>query len=892
MEFVTIAPGEATALDALPDFLRGWVTQRFDAPTISQRMAWPILSQGRNLLLSAPTGTGKTLAATLPILGELIQSPSYSPSVRCLYVSPLKALVNDLSRSLHAHLIDIGEPLPEGTLLPGIRTRTGDTSADDRRLLWEDPPDVLLTTPESLAVLLSRPEADDLFSDLRWVIIDEIHALAGNKRGADLTLSVERLERITSSEHELQRIGLSATSTPLTETARYLVGTDRDCVIAPASQSASLDLSLVPLTNAPGFLRQIIDHLQPELTRDVGQASGRFIPAGENFPQAEETNQRVETRRSPNLKRVGQSILVFTNTRNLAERLAWALRHRFPQWNEQIAVHHSALAATRREEVEQQFKQGELRVLVCSTSLELGIDVGAVDLVVLVHPPGGVVRLLQRVGRAGHSPGQLRRGIIFTSTTAELLEASVTNAAARLGQCEHLEIARHPLDVLCQQLLGMAMNGEWNVEDAWAMVRRAAPYSHLERADFDDCLAYLSGRPSWASTEEDWVPSRLTWHEDAFSIVNDRTAKALRRNLGTILTENSSDVIQETAEGEERLIGQVDEAFAERLQPGDQFLLDGRCLQLRRMELGNRERPGTSHVIVHEVVGRPQTPRWIGEGPPLSTALAQRLYLLRARAAEALRESPSALRQILEVEYELSGNAIVELLSFFEQQEAVSEIPEAGVLLIEGMTNDFGADYYLHTPLNRAGNDALARVITLRLSRVNRQCETLIADLGLAVNLRDRGELLTPEDWRTLLDGKEFEADLRDSLAGSFSLRSRFQRIAYTGLMLLRHPIGRQRRVGGRDWAERRLCEQVQATHPGFVLLRQAEREVQEEVVQLESAKKWLKNLPSVTLRCRWLNSPSPFVAGWTQILEGESDPMLTAEESLQRFYESLMGAE
>src|SRR5262245_39108755 len=461
MELLCLPPSAETALAAVAEPLRRWFGERLGEPTSAQRFAWPAIAAGRHLLLVAPTGTGKTLSAFLPILDRLLTAP-VAAGVRCLYVAPLKALVNDVRKTLRRHLRGLREFLPADAFLPRVGLRTGDTPADRRLRQRHDPPEVLLTTPESLALILAHPSAAEWFGGLRWVVVDEVHALAGNKRGADLSLSLERLTDLAGEDP--QRVGLSATCAPLDEVARFLVGAGRAAAVAVAAEEAPLELAVEPLPETGRFLSDLIDCLAPELTAN-------------------------------------RSTLVFANTRGLAERLSWALRRRFPEWDEQIAVHHSALAPERRCRVEHRFKRGRLRAVVSSTSLELGIDVGAGDGVVLVHPPGGVVRLLQRVGRAGHGPGRVRRGLVLTSSAADLLEAAATAAASRSRQCEPLRVPCRPLDVLCQQLLGMAMSGAFTADEAFALARRAHPFRELSRADFDGCLAYLSGRRALTDEE-------------------------------------------------------------------------------------------------------------------------------------------------------------------------------------------------------------------------------------------------------------------------------------------------------------------------------------------------------------------------------------------------------
>jgi ATP-dependent Lhr-like helicase len=538
--FLSAPASAALALGSLSEGVASWFRHRHGQPTLIQRHAWPEIPRGNHLLLSAPTGTGKTLAAFLPVLDQLLYPPAGDPwaglaaGISCLYISPLRALCNDVLRSLREVGDSLRPWLPEHASLPRLGLRTGDTSAGQRQHLREDPPAILLTTPESLAILLSLPSMQPALTTVRWVIVDEVHALAGSKRGADLALSLERLQ--DQSSQEMQRIGLSATATPLPEAARYLVGVGRPCRIARVADQAPLEISVTPLPGGRTFLADLINQLAPVLPHQ-------------------------------------RSTLIFTNTRGLAERLGWGLRRALVSWDRQIAVHHSALAASRREEVEAAFKRGQLRVVVSSTSLELGIDIGSVDLVVLVHPPGDVIRLLQRVGRSGHAPQDAsgafrpRRGLLLTDSPAELLEAVVTVASGRAGQYEPLQLVVNPLDVLCQQLVGMAMARWWPVAEAYALCRRATPFRDLTREDFEEALAYLLGRDQEG---EAWLPARLREDGDGFLIRDEGTARLLRRNLGTILGEDTVAVLLrddpsgETGDEfpEARAVGNVDQRAA------------------------------------------------------------------------------------------------------------------------------------------------------------------------------------------------------------------------------------------------------------------------------------------------------------------------------------------
>ena len=831
----------ASALATLPAPLAAWFLQRFGEPTEAQRLAWPVLapseSQGGHLLLSAPTGLGKTLAAWMPLLAEMWDTPEseLNMGLRVLIVAPLKALVNDTARNLQRDLDDLAETHP-GRSLPTVATRTGDTTPTERKRQRETPPDVLLTTPESLAVLLTRPDAEVFFATVRWLVVDEVHAFAGTKRGADLALSLERVaEMATHQNSEPRRIGLSATATPLDQAARFLVG-QRPCNIVCVGSATTPELRLEPLPDGERFLAAVVRRLADEIPRH-------------------------------------RSTLVFTNTRNLCERLAWALRRHAPALDGRIAVHHSALSAVRRRDTETRLKRGELAAVVCSTSLELGIDIGGVDLAVLVHPPGDVIRLLQRVGRAGHEPGGVRRGLVLTATAAELLEATVTLASARSGQCEALPVQRPPLDLLTQHLLAACCIRSREADELFALARRTGPYADLTREDFDACLRYLRGVDA---TDRSWLPARIKEDADLWRVRDERTVRILRRNLGTILAERTVPVLQRR--DDDRLpVGEIDEAFAERLTPGDRFLLDGRCLEFRQLDDGA--------ALVDEVPGRPRVPRWGGDGWPLSAELSQRLYLLRCRAAEALREGRTALHHLLADEYALPDDAVTLLADYFEAQETTSEIPEATTLLVEEVNVGIDTEYYLHTPLNRTANDALARVA---LRRIGQSATSQVADLGLMLKLRGREpniaqrlrEWLAPEGFR-----EEHEA----ALAQSDAARLRFGRVAITGLMVLRNPIGRPRKVGGAGWAGRELFDRLWRRDPSFVLLRQALRETADEVSDATTALTYAQTLPARTIRVRTLGQPSPFARTWTQSEPGPAEEPLSPADALKRLHAELM---
>ncbi len=812
-------PGTAEAATAgFQEPLRSWIRQHLPHPTAIQRLAWPRTLAGENVLLGSPTGTGKTLAAFLPLLNRwLVSNSQISRGFLGLYLAPLKALGRDARKNLIRMQRSFSPSYPGPLWRLGLRT--GDTSQRTRRQQVVDPPEVLFTTPESLALLLARTEAGDLFGNLQWVVVDEVHDLAGNKRGSDLAISLERVERLRRSTAPLQRIGLSATCTPIFDVARFLVGADRTCSVANVRDCSPFEIQIEPLPDdeSLGFMRRLLDRVIRE------------------FPESGTT-------------------LIFTNTRNLAERVSWALRRRFPDKTDAIAIHHSALAPARRLQAERRLKNGELWVMVSSTSLELGIDIGSVDRVILIHPPGSAVRLLQRIGRSGHAPGLPRRGLVLTASAHELLEAAATAACCRQGQIERILPLKAPLDVLCQHLVGLAMQEAWCPVEALALVRRAYPFRNITDADFSACLDYLSGR---RSTGEDWLPARLRWECDSFQIVNARTARLMKRNLGTIVTDEPRAIrlllpVEAGSDGLPRTLslGDLDPGWADNLKPGDRFMLESRCLQVKKRE-------GTQ-LIVEEVLGRPEVPHWYAYGASLAVELAKRIYLYRSQANESLREGAKSWEHFLIQENALPTSAGTILAEYLQAQEQQSLVPTWSTLLIELVRQDAMQEYYLHTPLPKFANEMLGKLLAYRLARATSYASVVLsAEMGL-VWMVEGTTPLAADFFRTALVEETFEADLADALREAPLFRERFGQVAQTGLMVLRQPMRGRPKVGGGAWAANRLFDSLQATDPDFVLLRQARRELLESA-EAFALKEFLRETVRRDLVIRPLSEPSPF---------------------------------
>ena len=456
-----------------------WFHQRYGEPTPAQRAAWPLIARGENVLIASPTGTGKTFAAFLSVLDALAvahDEGALRDAIHCVYVSPLRALSYDLEKNLNEPLRELfGDKPPIRVAL-----RTGDTTASERARQFTKPPHILLTTPESLCVLLSQEKWLALLAHARWLIVDEIHALADNKRGAHLSLSIERLAALRGSRRKeahasphgksepphvgcyVQRIGLSATVAPLAVVARFLAGTHGRCEIVDVATAKKIELRVhSPLRKNP-------------------------------YPEAGFTGQRLIRELGALIKKK-RTTLIFCNVRPGAEATTFWLRESFPELADVIECHHAYLERDVRREVEDRLKRGELRAVVCSTSLELGIDIGAVELVVMMSTPKGVSKALQRAGRAGHNIRSVSRGVLMATNVSDLVEACATTLLARTRHLEDVRVPRAPLDVLAQHLVSMGCTRCWTRPDALALVRSAYPFRALAAAEFDDLLDYLAG---------------------------------------------------------------------------------------------------------------------------------------------------------------------------------------------------------------------------------------------------------------------------------------------------------------------------------------------------------------------------------------------------------------
>src|SRR5216683_2341849 len=583
-------------LNVFSDVTRAWFERTFDAPTPAQTKGWPVIASGEHTLIQAPTGSGKTLAAFLYAIDRLTAAPA--GGLRVLYVSPLKALNYDVERNLRGPLAGLQSQLR-------VAVRTGDTPQKERAAMLREPPDILITTPESLFLLLTS-QARELLRGVDTLIMDEVHAIAGTKRGSHFALSVERLERLV--DKPFQRIGLSATQRPLEEIGRFVSGA-RDIQLVDAGVAKELDLEVVV---------PVDDMREPGASQDIGSEGSQSSIWPSIYP---EILKLVEEHRST---------IVFVNNRRLAERLALRLNELAEK--EVARAHHGSLAREQRLEIEELLKRGEIPCLVATSSLELGIDMGAVDLVIQVESPKSVARGLQRVGRAGHTLHAVSKGRIFPKFRADLLESAVVVKRMLEGAIEETVIPRNPLDVLAQQIVAIAADEEISVDDLHELVRGAYPFSDLSRTQLENVLDMLAGR--YPSDEFAELRPRIIWDRTGGLVrARDGVRKLAVTNAGTIPDRGLFGVFLVDGGGR---VGELDEEMVYEARAGQTFLLGASTWRIEEI---TRDR-----VLVSPAPGLPgAVPFWKGEGVGRPYELGQKIGVA-SRELSALGEARALTR--------------------------------------------------------------------------------------------------------------------------------------------------------------------------------------------------------------------------------------------------------
>ncbi|HJQ83008.1 MAG TPA: DEAD/DEAH box helicase, partial [Candidatus Binatia bacterium] len=736
-----------------------WFEARFGTPTAAQAEGWPAIARGDDTLIAAPTGSGKTLAAFLWSIDRLLAQAAGSgleDRTYVIYVSPLKALGNDVQRNLARPLAELRERAEaEGTVLPDVRVlvRSGDTPAAERQAMGRRPPHILVTTPESLYILLTAEGSRRWLAGAETVIIDEIHAVAADKRGTHLALSLERLDALAG--RRLQRIGLSATQRPIDEVARLLVGTGRvdaagrpACAIVDVGHRRRLDLAV-----------EVPDQeLGPIATHELWAAIYDRI---------------VE------LAHAHRTTIVFVNTRRLVERVAHQLEERMGEGR--VAAHHGSMARRARLEAEARLKAGEVPLVVATASLELGIDVGAVDLVCHVGAPRALATLLQRVGRSGHARGAVPKGVFFALTRDDLVQSAAAVRAVESGGLDALRVPEGALDILAQQIVATVATGDARLDDLFALVRRAHPYRSLERADFDAAIDMLA---EGVSTRRGRRGALLHLDRVHGRVRARRGARLAAITSGGAIPDTADYEVVEEPQGLK--VGTVNEDFAVESMAGDIFLLGNRSWRIRRV--------GSGRVHVEDAAGAPPTiPFWLGEAPARTEELSGAVSSLRAEVARLLPDRAAAARWV-ERECRLVPDAAAQLVEYVAAgRAALGAVPTTDLVVAERFFDEAGGmQLVVHAPLGGRLNRAWGLALRKRFCvTFDFELQAAATDDGIVISLGEQHSFPLESVFAMVRPETVIE-DLIQAVLVSPLFTNRWRWNATRALALLRHEGGRR----------------------------------------------------------------------------------------------------
>jgi ATP-dependent helicase Lhr and Lhr-like helicase len=823
-----------------------WFVEKFGTPTEPQEQGWPHILAGKTTLISAPTGSGKTLAAFLTCIDSLVRkalSGELSDRTEILYVSPLKALGNDIQKNLEGPLAEITALAgAKGLLMPEIRVavRTGDTLMHERQRMLKRPPHILVTTPESLYILLTAQKSREILRDVKTVIVDEIHAVADDKRGAHLTLSLERLDALTG--RRAVRIGLSATQKPMEVVAHFLTGSQPDPVIVNIGHKRALDLGI----EVPG------QELGPIASNELW----------------DETYERIG-----HLVEQHRSTLVFVNTRRLAERVAFNLAERLGE--DAVAAHHGSLARKMRLDAENKLKNGQVKVLVATASLELGIDIGYVDLVCHIGSPRSVAVALQRFGRAGHWRGAVPKGRFFPTTRDELIECAALVRAIHLGELDRLIIPDAPLDVLAQQIVAMCAADEWNEDELFTAVRGAYPYRDLTQGDFDDLLGMLA---------DGVAPQRGRF---GAYLYRDRVNKRLKARRGArMVAIMNGGAIPETnlytvvAEPEGTMVGTLHEDFAVESMKGDVVLLGNTSWRIRRIESVGR-------ILVEDAHGAPPSiPFWLGEAPGRTEELSRQVGELRQKISDLTpntvpgfvnQKSPEVLNAVdwLKRECGLDDSGAEQAIEYIVTGRTVlGAVPSFDTIIAERFFDEGGGmQLIVHAPFGARINKAWGLSLRKRFCvSFNFELQAAATDNGINISLAEQHSFPLGDVFNFLHQNTVKEV-LQQAALLSPLLETRWRWDANRSLALLRYWNGKKiplqvQRTRSADllasvFPDAAACQEnvdgpIQV--PDHPLIREVMKDIFHEAMDLDGLKEVLRRIHSGELKCLAVDTPVPSV--------------------------------